>query len=68
MPTHMMTTLVLCYTTSRLKGKQKLKVRALCVVNALTGPFFIDFTTGTSGFQRRHLPHNQSYQVRSVKN
>ena len=50
------------------KGEQ-FKVRALCAVNALLGPCFIEFMTGTDGVVRRHHHPASKYKVgyRSTK-
>ena len=45
-----------------VKKGQQIKVRLLGVVNAVTGPFYMEFTTGTTDIQRRFLP-NKTYKV-----
>lgn len=47
---------------SSVKKGEKIQVRALCVVNMLTGPFFLEFTTGTNDIQRQHIAP-QTYKV-----
>ena len=46
-----------------VKSGHQIKVRLLGVVNALLGPFYMEFTTGTTDIQRRFLP-NKVYLVR----
>lgn len=46
-----------------LKPGTKIKVRCLCAVNALTGPLFIEFMTGTTDVQRVWLNQNKVYLV-----
>lgn len=40
---------------TKIKKGEKIQVRALCAVNMLLGPFFLEFTTGTTDIQRRHV-------------
>ena len=47
-----------------VKKNEKIVVRAMCAVNMLLGPFFLEFTTGTTGIERRHIqPSNKAYKV-----
>jgi hypothetical protein len=47
-----------------VKKNEKIVVRAMCAVNMLLGPFFLEFTTGTTGIQRQHIePPNKAYTV-----
>ena len=47
-----------------VKKNEKIVVRALCAVNMLLGPFFLEFTTGTTAIQRRHIePSDKVYKV-----
>lgn len=46
-----------------LKVGAKIKVKVFAVVNALMGPFFIDFTTGTTGLKRRHIQPAAPFMV-----
>lgn len=46
-----------------LQADTKIKVRVFAVVNALLGPFFIDFTTGTTQLQRRHIHPPRRFKV-----
>lgn len=46
-----------------LKPGTKIKVRCLCAVNALTGPLFIEFMTGTTDVHRVRLDQKKVYLV-----
>jgi hypothetical protein len=46
-----------------LQPGAKIKVRFLVAVNALLGPFFIDFTTGTTNLKRRRLYKSGKFLV-----
>lgn len=46
-----------------LEPNTKIKVHIFAVVNALLGPFFIDFTTGTTQLRRRHIHPTAPFQV-----
>lgn len=48
-----------------LTAGAKIKVKVFAVVNALMGPFFIDFTTGTTGLRRRHIHPARPFKVSS---
>lgn len=49
---------------TNVRKDEKLVVRALCAVNMKLGPFFLEFTTGTTGIQRRHIrPSDKAYKV-----
>jgi hypothetical protein len=41
----------------------KIKVKVFAVVNVLLGPVFLDFTTGTTGLQRRHIHPTEPFRV-----
>ena len=47
----------------RMKKGKTIKVRALCAVNAITGPCFLEFTTGTTDLKREWINRTAPYMV-----
>lgn len=50
-------------TSKHIKSGARIKVRALCVVNALYGPCFCEFTTGTTDIRRMFNHVTEPYKV-----